>query len=295
MTQARSEAYLKCMRNYVRQLGELHPEAPYKPNHHVSLHLPFFFTLFGPCRSWWCFPFERLIGHIQRLSSNHKLGEMESTLLLSFLRESNLRRWLAHPNCPPVFKEIKKVFDKIYAPRGSDLDFVDDDDDDDDKDGELTVKPVLVPSDLCVALKKMPKDKLFLRARARLRGTVYTRSETHEGNSLVLFYPNGNRSQAPVPGCIKYIYSLDGDRYSFAIQRQLPVNNHPDAYACYPHFPAKVYSTKISQLVEIVQGDWIFAHYARWKYCPEYAVVLSLNRVSRILVSVMQNINPWFI
>jgi len=75
MTRARSDAYLECMRDYVRRFGVLHPSENYKPNHHLSLHFPFFFTLFGPARVWWCFPFERLIGHIQRLLSNHKLGE----------------------------------------------------------------------------------------------------------------------------------------------------------------------------------------------------------------------------
>jgi hypothetical protein len=75
MTRARSDAYIQCMIEYLNQLPLLHPEATFKPNHHMLMHLPFFFQLFGPARCWWTFPFERLIGQIQRLLSNHKMGE----------------------------------------------------------------------------------------------------------------------------------------------------------------------------------------------------------------------------
>ena len=74
MSRARSSAYLACLTQYLRELVEIHPNVHILPNHHMAMHLPHFFHLFGPVRSWWCFPFERLIGQIQRLLSNHKLG-----------------------------------------------------------------------------------------------------------------------------------------------------------------------------------------------------------------------------
>ena len=74
MSQARSSAYLTCLAQYLKELVDIHPDASHLPNHHMAMHLPHFFHLFGPVRSWWCFPFERLIGQIQRLLSNHKLG-----------------------------------------------------------------------------------------------------------------------------------------------------------------------------------------------------------------------------
>jgi len=49
-------------------------------------------------------------------------GEMESTLLRSFLKAAKLRCWLAKPDCPPVMKECKVLFDKIYLPKVSDSD-----------------------------------------------------------------------------------------------------------------------------------------------------------------------------
>ena len=75
VTQARSDAYLSCMTKYLQDLQEIHPHASFVPYYHMVLHLPHFFRLFGPARSWWCFPYERLIGQIQRLLSNHKIGE----------------------------------------------------------------------------------------------------------------------------------------------------------------------------------------------------------------------------
>jgi len=74
MTHMRATAYLNCMTQYMKDLVIIHPNINYRPNHHMSLHLPHFLRLFGPVRSWWCFPFERLIGQIQRLLSNHKFG-----------------------------------------------------------------------------------------------------------------------------------------------------------------------------------------------------------------------------
>ena len=44
-------------------------------------------------------------------------GQMELTLLHSFLRAGNLKRWLAKPDCPTVIKECKLLFDKIYFPK----------------------------------------------------------------------------------------------------------------------------------------------------------------------------------
>jgi hypothetical protein len=40
---------------------------------------------------------------------------MESTLLHSFLRAAKLKRWFGDPFCPPVIREIKLLFDQIYA------------------------------------------------------------------------------------------------------------------------------------------------------------------------------------
>lgn len=80
MTTTRGDAFLACMKQYLSDLPKLHPGTTFKPNHHMTMHLPHFFKLFGPARGWWCFPFERTIGQVQRLLSNHKLGRSAEAL-----------------------------------------------------------------------------------------------------------------------------------------------------------------------------------------------------------------------
>jgi len=70
----RSTAYLDYMTRYICDLVTIHADIKPRPNMHMAMHIPHFLCLFGPVRSWWCFPFERLIGQIQRLLSNHKSG-----------------------------------------------------------------------------------------------------------------------------------------------------------------------------------------------------------------------------
>jgi hypothetical protein len=74
MTVRRSAAYLQYMTQYIHDFLTIHVDINLRPNMHMAMHIPHFLHLFGPVRSWWCFPFERLIGQIQRLLSNHKLG-----------------------------------------------------------------------------------------------------------------------------------------------------------------------------------------------------------------------------
>jgi hypothetical protein len=76
MTAHRSAAYLQYMTQYIRDFLVIHIDINPRPNMHMAMHIPHFLHLFGPVRSWWCFPFERLIGQIQRLHSNHKFGNL---------------------------------------------------------------------------------------------------------------------------------------------------------------------------------------------------------------------------
>ena len=107
MMEVRSKSYLDYMTQYISTLPNLHPNAHLKPNHHMSMHVPLFLQLYGPVRSWWCFPYKWLIGQIQRLLSNYKTGQMESTLLHSFLKAMKLWYWLSDPQSPPISKKSK--------------------------------------------------------------------------------------------------------------------------------------------------------------------------------------------
>ena len=74
VSKSRSFDYLDQMSQYLSGLQVMHPDATFHPYHHLALHLPHFFQLFGPSRCFWTYPFERVIGQIQRLLSNHQIG-----------------------------------------------------------------------------------------------------------------------------------------------------------------------------------------------------------------------------
>jgi len=77
-TTRRAQEYLKYVTRYVRDLKIIHKrdDINHKPNHHMAFHLYDFLILFGAVRSWWMFPFERLIGHLQRIPKNHLHGNL---------------------------------------------------------------------------------------------------------------------------------------------------------------------------------------------------------------------------
>ncbi|KAE9396172.1 hypothetical protein BT96DRAFT_825122, partial [Gymnopus androsaceus JB14] len=43
-------------------------------NIHMANHIYNFLKLFGPVISWWCFPFEHLIGVLQKVNTNDHIG-----------------------------------------------------------------------------------------------------------------------------------------------------------------------------------------------------------------------------
>ncbi|KAF8574110.1 hypothetical protein K439DRAFT_1373381 [Ramaria rubella] len=80
MTEARATAYHDYLIKWVGDLTDIHPHAGHQPNHHMAFHIYDFLLLFGPVWSWWCFAFEQLIGQLQRLPSNHKIGESRTVV-----------------------------------------------------------------------------------------------------------------------------------------------------------------------------------------------------------------------
>jgi hypothetical protein len=70
-----AEYYLQHMQSYLEGLKEIFPDYKFRPNHHMVLHLYEYIRFYGPVHSWWTFPFERVIGILQRISTNYKSGE----------------------------------------------------------------------------------------------------------------------------------------------------------------------------------------------------------------------------
>ncbi|KAF8588214.1 hypothetical protein K439DRAFT_1336009, partial [Ramaria rubella] len=73
LSQERIDSCLLFMKHYQVVLKDLYPkEHRDKPNLHALLHLPNLLTKFSPVHAWWTFPFERLIGCLQRVKTNQK-------------------------------------------------------------------------------------------------------------------------------------------------------------------------------------------------------------------------------
>lgn len=85
LTPLRRDSFRNSLRKHVIGLKENFPGF-LLPSHHLAFHIYDFMDLFSTVRNWWCFPFENLIGRLQRMPTNHKIGAsyMISPLLSTF-------------------------------------------------------------------------------------------------------------------------------------------------------------------------------------------------------------------
>jgi|ERR1700721_1584368 hypothetical protein len=187
-------------------------------------------------------------------------GQLEQTVTRSFIRTGRLKQWLTGENCPSSIQGCKVLLQSLFSSIHDVPDFED-----------------MIPHEEVLSQERQPRT---FHARIAHDGVFFTRSSTHLGNSLIQYYPNGNRFSSPIPGQIDHIFSQAGQLY-FAINRHLPVEKEIiDPFQFYPHLPIKLYSTKMSTSVEIVEvGPQIVGHVARWNMTPHEAAIVSLSRV----------------
>ncbi|THU77172.1 hypothetical protein K435DRAFT_693539 [Dendrothele bispora CBS 962.96] len=76
MTTSRVIAVRDYLESWVKDLRTLFPHSRgvWRPNIHAAGHIYDFLLLYGPVISWWCFPFERLIGALQKINTNDHIG-----------------------------------------------------------------------------------------------------------------------------------------------------------------------------------------------------------------------------
>ncbi|KAF9555250.1 hypothetical protein CPC08DRAFT_611241, partial [Agrocybe pediades] len=242
MTQSRAHRYRLLLRSWANDLHDTHPHTTShnkRPNVHVAFHIYDFLLLYGPVMSWWTFPFERLIGVLQRINTNDKVGALEKTMLESYSKGANLRRWLRRADCPEVLRHFKALFDKAFSPHV-----------------RAESEPRLQTSPLPVEV-----------AHYKHNGINFSRARTHVGNSLVLYYPTPN-SINPIAGSIQKITtSTAGVRLH--IQRQAPLKEgQRDPFARYPHFPARTYSSEMQKMprLDVVGFSSVVSHVARYNF-----------------------------
>ncbi|KAJ7220379.1 hypothetical protein C8J57DRAFT_1095051 [Mycena rebaudengoi] len=252
MTVERATTYHNFLKTWVDRLNVHHPHTQNhvkRPNIHVAFHVYDFLLLFGPVISWWCFPFEQVIGYLQWINTTNRVrGELEGILTRSFLRGGTLQPWLRHSDCPEVIKQFKSIFDRSFA----------------------------TPSE--VVGTSLPLINDGNRAQYMFNGTSFSRTSMHLGNSLVLYYPSTSVS-TPIAGSIKRILS-HGEETSFVIHRQAPLPpGQSDPFLRYfPYFPAQTYSSKMQDATDMVHPSMILSHCARFEFSEDRAVVLNLSR-----------------
>ena len=146
---------------------------------------------------------------------------------------------------------------------------------DDDHVNQSASKPT--PDDLRALINR---DRVTLQARYRADGVIYSRAQTHVGNSLVLYYPHGDRTSSAVPGSIQYIFSVDGS-LRFAVRRyNAPKLTYSDPFAQYPDFPARLWAIDGTERLEVVEVAWVLSHFAQYRVSETDVVVLTLSQVS---------------
>ncbi|KAJ3765267.1 hypothetical protein FB446DRAFT_698362 [Lentinula raphanica] len=97
MTASRARAYREYIPSGMQDLRRLFPhvrEGIPRPNVHAAGHIYDFLLLFGPVLSWWCFPFERLIGVLQKVNTNDHRGGASFSYAHNFHEPQKLQwRW----------------------------------------------------------------------------------------------------------------------------------------------------------------------------------------------------------
>ena len=121
---------------------------------------------------------------------------------------------------------------------------------------------------------------------------LFTLSWTHEGNSQIVYYANGNTSSNPVFGIVTFIYfekTKPTIQPTAAVERLTLVGDgNSDPFSKYPHWPAQLYYCN-SNIYEWVQPDWIHGHFARCNIDDTQMFVVPLNSVSCFLYLLSQS------
>lgn len=124
-----AERYTFYMLRYFAGIKELFPDYNLKPNHHYALHIPDILLTFGPLHGTWAFSIERLIGCLQKLNTNSKIGknfcillssvaygispgEMEGTAMSLFCRRQRFIHFTMSDYCPPILKKAWKAIER---------------------------------------------------------------------------------------------------------------------------------------------------------------------------------------
>lgn len=232
-------------------------------------------------------------------------GQLEQTIAQSFHRASNLRSFLLKADAPDALKRCQSIFDQLVDPQatgtlmaeindlssrvhdGIERDGVERDGVEDSSEDSVPLWnaknakaiPHGVRNALYVAFS-ISATKAMFSSNTKIAGFVHSTEQKHAGNSQILF--SKTEDEAPTPGFIQYVFSLEHDTRRFlAVRRLLPATVN-DPFSSYPLLGIRMYSNSRDDY-EVITSDDVDAQFAscplEWESTPNIAVI-SLSRVS---------------
>jgi hypothetical protein len=255
--------------------------------HHIGYHVFDFMTLFGPVPNWWCLPFEKVIGDLQKMTQNHipgKLmtlstaifvlistvpGQWEAGVHKKFLAAGKFVRWFTNTCSPGVRFFRERIYNRFLRSMWSQGD-------PDLEDGE-DLPPRSPAEKTPDELRHLvPQPKVNVRANLRINGSLFSRESTHTGNSQIIFCESQDDMSPHVYGTVKYII-WDGHKHVLAVNRWLPLpHGVNDPFRHWPDFPARMMSSLKNSHLQLVDLPCVLGQYARCPLSPDYAAVVSL-------------------
>jgi hypothetical protein len=310
--------YMRCITAYLNILKELYPDLAWRPNHHAALHIGPFLLLFGPMHGWWMFVFERIIGLLQKININYKLGELdllisrqtvslcinlgelEGTMLETFCASVNFKSLLLQHDDMPVVQKCRAVIEQATKDRS--------------RDAFAGIMTSQVDEQITVSLTppKRQRQRINLSERAlnalnsiyrELFGcpippattchskyiigkvTFTTRAESNRDCNIFFRSTAGGTI---APGVIQYIVSIPSPSktnkmdFIFVIERYSPLPNG-DAlgpFSSYVAFGASLWSSKMSPALEAVPVDHVVCHAISRPWVKGVILFKALDRVS---------------
>lgn len=195
---------------------------------------------------------------------------METTIHQTFIRTSNLHRWMSNPQSHPVVQEIYQLFQRTYtdeANRHAMIISVDGDPALEHDGQEYPFKPNTFPANLTV------------------NGCTYSRSTTHLGNSVVMFFPEGVQTRSAIPASISEIECRGLGQVLLLVRPfKSAILHTSDPFSAWPHFRASTWSRRLDQPIAI-PFDWIVGQGIVFDLNADNCVVIAISRVCPDLVS----------
>jgi hypothetical protein len=279
-----------------------------------------FLRLYGPVRGWWMFPFERVIGNLQRSRTNNKLGkqrsffpiarllpekkgQMEKRMFNAFSVKSTIYVITHRLSGLDGWKTSIAITEQSFGTekRGTymaEMHISGQPDEDGTFKRPNAGTSSLRPLDeaIRVAMEKSERDlqrelgnfrcpeEAQFQDRVTIRDHEFATYRTSEKNG-VIFFQHEAGATALVPGMVRAIFLVtqgSAEHVFLAVHRYLaPPASLPDPFACYPDFGASLWSSNTQKEITIVPGNRDIYHAIYREWEYKIMVMKPLNRVSK--------------